>query len=180
MKSLKKRTHVKKQRQLQRPNMSGTEQKDAPETTSSESSSTDTIVLDLGSSASSAFGHLSITDPFSCHTNSTISTITLPSTCYSFTGTQSTLNWTGGSYSYTPSVNITTDGISMEKGSDIKIGGKSLVDAIEKIEERLAILKPNPALEDRWDQLKELRRQYQELEKELLEKEKMWDILKKT
>ena len=178
MKSLKKRTHVKKQRQLQRPNMSGTEQNEALETTSSESSLTDTISIDLGSS--STFGNLSITDPFSCHTNSTISTITLPSTCYSFTGSSTTLNWTGGSYSYNPSVNITTDGISMEKGADIKIGGKSLVDAIEKIEERLGILKPNPALEDRWDQLKELRRQYQELEKELLEKEKMWDILKKT
>jgi hypothetical protein len=54
-----------------------------------------------------------------------------------------------------------------------------LSDAIEKIEERLGILNPNPALEDRWDKLKELRKQYMELEKDLLEKEKIMEILKK-
>ncbi len=108
------------------------------------------------------------------------SSITLPSTSYTIgTGTSSSYNWSS-SYNYTPAVNITNDGITMQDGADIKVGGKSLLEAIDKIEERLAILKPNEALEDRWEQLKELRRQYVELEKELLEKEKMWEILKKT
>jgi hypothetical protein len=66
----------------------------------------------------------------------------------------------------------------MKEGADITVGGKSLTKAIEKIEERLGILHPNPALEERWDQLKELRKQYVEMEKDLLEKEKMWKILK--
>jgi hypothetical protein len=66
----------------------------------------------------------------------------------------------------------------MQPGTDIKIGGRGLMDAIDKIEERLGILHPNPELEDRWDELKELRRKYNELEKDLLEKEKMWKILK--
>ncbi len=62
---------------------------------------------------------------------------------------------------------------------DVKINGKSIVDTLEKLEERLAILKPNHELEDRWEELKELSKRYKELEKELIEKEKMWDILKR-
>ena len=77
-------------------------------------------------------------------------------------------------------VHIDTDGLTMKEGTDIKIGGKSLCEAIEKIEERLGILKPNPDLEERWDKLKELRNQYVEMERDLLEKEKLMKILKET
>ena len=80
----------------------------------------------------------------------------------------------------TSTVNITTNGISMKEGADITIGKVSLTKAIEKIEERLGILHPNPELEDRWDKLKELRNQYMEMEKDLLEKEKIMKILKET
>lgn len=62
---------------------------------------------------------------------------------------------------------------------DIKIKGKSLIDSLEKIEEKLAILRPNEQLEEKWEELRNLRKQYMELEKEIIEKEKMWDILKK-
>lgn len=62
---------------------------------------------------------------------------------------------------------------------DVKIKGKSLVDSLEKIEEKLAILRPNEELEAKWDQLRDLRKQYMELEKEIIAKEKVWDILKK-
>ena len=62
---------------------------------------------------------------------------------------------------------------------DVKINGKSIADTLEKLEERLAILKPNPELEEKWDELRELSKRYKELEKEIIEKEKMWDILKK-
>lgn len=92
-------------------------------------------------------------------------------------GTSSTVNWTN-TFNYDPAVNITADGITMKQGSDIIVGGKSLTEAIEKIEERLGILKPNPDLEERWEKLKELRKQYMELEKDLLEKEKIMKILK--
>jgi hypothetical protein len=84
-------------------------------------------------------------------------------------------NWTTGTNT---SVNISTDGITMQPGTDIKVGKRSLMDAIDKIEERLGILNPNPELEDRWDQLKVLRKQYMDLEKDLLEKEKLMKILK--
>jgi hypothetical protein len=62
---------------------------------------------------------------------------------------------------------------------EVTIKGKSLTDMFEKIEERLAILHPNPELEDKWDELKELGKRYKELEAEIIEKEKMWAILKK-
>lgn len=62
---------------------------------------------------------------------------------------------------------------------DVKIQGKSLVDTLQSIEERLAILRPNPDLEEKWERLKTLGNMYRELEKEILEKQEMWNILKK-
>ena len=75
-------------------------------------------------------------------------------------------------------VHIDADGLTMKEGADIKIGGKSLSKAIEDIEARLGILRPNPELEDRWETLKDLRRQYMEMERDILEKEKIMKILK--
>lgn len=62
---------------------------------------------------------------------------------------------------------------------DIKIKGKSLTESIAQIEEKLAILHPNVELEEKWEQLRNLRKQYMELENEILNKEKVWSILKK-
>jgi hypothetical protein len=62
---------------------------------------------------------------------------------------------------------------------EVTIKGKNLTDMLEKIEERLAILHPNEELEDKWDELKELGKRYKELEAEIIEKEKIWAILKK-
>ena len=62
---------------------------------------------------------------------------------------------------------------------EVTIKGKNLTEMFEKIEERLAILHPNPELEDRWDELKDLAKRYKELEQEIIEKEKVWAILKK-
>jgi hypothetical protein len=62
---------------------------------------------------------------------------------------------------------------------DVKIGGKSIADSIDRIEERLAILRPNEELEEKWENLRGLRKMYMDLEAEIIEKEKMWSILKK-
>lgn len=62
---------------------------------------------------------------------------------------------------------------------DLKLQGKSLKDSLDRIEERLAILRPNEELEEKWDNLRGLRQMYMELEAEIIEKEKMWSILKK-
>jgi hypothetical protein len=66
-----------------------------------------------------------------------------------------------------------------EFDGEITIKGKSLTDMFEKIEERLAILHPNIELEDKWDELKELGKKYRDLEREIIEKEKVWAILQK-
>jgi len=62
---------------------------------------------------------------------------------------------------------------------DIKLKGKSLSDTLEKIEERLAILHPNEKLEEKWLELKKLGDMYRALEKDIIEKEKIWETLKK-
>jgi hypothetical protein len=62
---------------------------------------------------------------------------------------------------------------------DLKLQGKSLKDSLDRIEERLAILRPNEELEEKWENLRGLRKLYMELEAEIIEKEKMWSILKK-
>ena len=62
---------------------------------------------------------------------------------------------------------------------EVTIKGRNLTDMLDKIEERLAILHPNPELEDKWDELKELGKRYKELEQEIIEKEKVWAILKR-
>lgn len=62
---------------------------------------------------------------------------------------------------------------------EVKINGKSLDKTLTKIEERLAILHPNEKLEEKWKKLRELRKQYQELEADILEKEQIVEILKR-
>lgn len=62
---------------------------------------------------------------------------------------------------------------------DIKLKGKSLSETLDKIEERLAILHPNEKLEEKWEELKKLGDMYRALEKDIIEKEKIWNTLKK-
>lgn len=94
----------------------------------------------------------------------------------------STITWTSSDYSIAPSnyasVNIDTNGVNIKEDGDLKIGDRSLKDFMNRVEDRLAILHPNEALEDKWEQLKDLRRQYEALEKDILEKEKIMKILK--
>jgi len=185
MKSPKKRTLVKKQKQ-QASNMSDQDN--------------NTIVLDLGESynygaAQPSYG-LSSSGIDTITLDNMATSVTIPS---SWTTTASGASYTisnggagsGGIYgtgaglgvnwnSSTSTVHIDGSGLTMRDGADIKIGEKSLTEAIEKIEERLGILKPNPELEERWEKLKELRKQYMELEKDLLEKEKIMKILKES
>ena len=63
--------------------------------------------------------------------------------------------------------------------ADLIINGKSLVDTLQALEERLNILVPNQELEQEWKELKKLGDKYRKLEAELKEKAKMWTVLKK-
>lgn len=62
--------------------------------------------------------------------------------------------------------------------ADIEVNGRSLMNAIDALEQRLNILVPNPELEKEWDELKELGDRYRELEKQCKEKGEMWAKLK--
>jgi len=101
-------------------------------------------------------------------------------------------NGGGGGTSYTFTDTSTAVGITKIQSTlkvngdaafdgDIVIKGRSITKTLEKIEERLAILPPpNLELERDWSELAELRQQYVELERKLLEKQRVFDILKKS
>lgn len=93
-------------------------------------------------------------------------------------GTGLTYTTTGPTWS-TTAVTQPAPKVIITEG-DITLDGLSLRDFMQSVQDRLAILTPNPKLERDFDQLRELREQYQTLEKELLEKSKTWDTLKST
>jgi hypothetical protein len=65
------------------------------------------------------------------------------------------------------------------KEADIEINGKSMSAWMEKVEQRLNILHPNPDMEKEWDELRRLGERYRKLEKKCQEKSQMWEALKK-
>lgn len=100
---------------------------------------------------------------------------------YLTAGVNGTYTW--GDSTITASTNLTPNTLDVKGDAnfdgDIKLQGKSLKDTLDNIEKRLAILHPNPELEEKWERLKSLGQMYRELEAEILEKEDMWKILKK-
>ena len=61
--------------------------------------------------------------------------------------------------------------------ADIDINGESLMTMIRGIQDRLNILCPDPEMETEWDELRELRQQYDAKLQECREKSKMWKTL---
>ena len=97
---------------------------------------------------------------------------------YTTTGTSNS-PWIGTG---TGTLNVQQSGTLELRGEnpDIKINDKSMVTWMEKVEERLNILTPNPELEADWDELQELGERYRALEKKCKEKAQMWAALKKV
>lgn len=89
---------------------------------------------------------------------------------YLYNGSIDTINdlsWTR------PSNKMTLNG----DDADIEINGVSLVQTLRSLQDRLNILRPNADLESRWDELRQVRQRYQQLEQEILEKERAWTAL---
>lgn len=118
----------------------------------------------------------------------TVPLSSIPNTGYTFsTGASNVSTW--ATTSVTGATNLTPNTIDVkgdanfdgkvEIQGDLSLQGKSLKDSLDRIEERLAILRPNEELEEKWEQLRGLRKMYMELEAEIIEKEKVWSILKK-
>ena len=104
-----------------------------------------------------------------------------PNTVWTTTGTGTT----SGSFRLSPDYNTTAATIEQSgkmtlrgKNADLDINGKSLKDWMEKVEERLNILTPNPELEKEWDELRRLGERYRKLEKKCKEKAEVWNKLK--
>jgi hypothetical protein len=89
-----------------------------------------------------------------------------------------TTNNTGG-YTFA-NQNIQPNNTVHIKGenADLLINEKSLKTWMEKVEERLNILTPNPEIEKDWDDLRRLGERYRKLEKKCREKADMWKRLK--
>jgi hypothetical protein len=66
-----------------------------------------------------------------------------------------------------------------EIDGELTVGGKNIGESLDRIEKRLAILKPNPELEERWERLRELGEEYRKLEQDILGQEEIYNILKK-
>ena len=90
-----------------------------------------------------------------------------------------TTNTTAGQYSFTGQ-NIQPNNTVHIRGedADLLINQKSLKTWMERVEEQLNILTPNPELEKEWDQLRKLGERYRKLEKKCKEKSDMWNKLK--
>jgi hypothetical protein len=114
---------------------------------------------------------------------SNINTITLPSSStFTYGGAigsgittinniNSNTQWTTGTSGYTfnnaitpNTVSISTDGIDMAAGTDIKIDGQSLKEFMKKMEQRLAILVPDPKKLEKFEALKKAYEHYKTME----------------
>jgi len=93
---------------------------------------------------------------------------------YTLTTTGTSTNYAWNTTSIENTLQVKGDS---EFDGDITVKGRSLTEFMDSVEQRLNILRPNPALEAEWDQLRELGKQYRELEQQLTEKSKMWNTL---
>ena len=98
------------------------------------------------------------------------------SNAYTYTTTGTGTNYAWNTTSIENTLQVRGDS---EFDGDITVRGRSLTEFMDSVEQRLNILRPNPALESEWDQLRELGEQYRKLEQQLTEKAQMWAILKK-
>jgi hypothetical protein len=87
----------------------------------------------------------------------------------------------GADWSTTNTLHVPTSGRMELRGNqaDIVINGVSLNDTLQLIQDRLNMLQPNRELEADWDQLRAIGEQYRDLEKQLMEKQRVWDLLRK-
>ena len=131
----------------------------------------DRYSIDLNNMNSSAIGSTDwITGSNGPYTTGPIPTI--------FTSSNTAPNWTFTDLNLaTPS---TSGKISLQgDNADIEINGESVVGMLKDIRDRLNILQVSEEMEAEWDELRELREQYEAKLAECQEKSKMWGALKR-
>jgi hypothetical protein len=138
----------------------------------------DSMSIDLGNyAAAQPYDNISYSSGVDTIDMSTLTTtITMPS--YTSTGSNYTIatgaigsgytlgaGASNGTYWTTGTTNITGNGIELDATADIKIGNKSFKAIMEKIEDRLAILTPDPAKLEKFAALKKAYEHYKLMEK---------------
>ena len=103
-------------------------------------------------------------------------------TGYNLSATGGNVNWQSPYY-INSAVGATIGGKGGQlqlKGedADIVVNGKSMMQLLERIEDRLNLLEPNLELEKEWDDLRRLGERYRRLEKKCKEKAETWKKLK--
>lgn len=73
--------------------------------------------------------------------------------------------------------NVSIEGNLVVNGVNLSSQVELIANKLDAIDDRLAILRPNPELEKQYDQLRLLRQQYMELERELIEQNLVFDVL---
>ena len=126
----------------------------------SYSGGVDTITLD----SSTMYSSNTITLPSTTITNGgyTIGSTGTSGQFYTSTGTGHN-NWNNVATT-SPGVNISNTGIDMAAGTDITVAGKSLKEFMNKMEERLAILVPDPKKLEQFEALKKAYEHYKLME----------------
>jgi hypothetical protein len=120
-------------------------------------------------SITAALDNMSMSSPYTV--TGAIGT-TLSNAIYA-TGTSTSAPWaTFNPNSTSAKINLTGE------EADIEVNGWSLVDAVKRIEERLGLFQPNPALEAEWEDLRALGEQYRRLEQHIRDKQATFDRLK--
>lgn len=126
----------------------------------------DTITIDLGSYSDNDYQIYTSSDTIS-YTNQ-----------YTVNGVSgSDFNWSFSDTSQS-GITVTEGDLKIEGDGDLKIGDRSIKEFMDKVEKRLAILNVNQELEAQWEELKALGDKYRELEEQLIERNKIMDILK--
>ena len=133
-----------------------------------------TIILDLSSwEAPNAASEIYISD-----FDSMITSITPTPTPIITIDNSNGFNWSADTITLgelNPSAKITLTG----ENADIEVNGESLMSMIRGIQDCLNILRPDPRMESEWDELREIREQYEKKLAECREKSQMWETLKK-
>lgn len=97
---------------------------------------------------------------------------------YSVFGTNTDYTWSGPTTTQNSS-KVHVKGDAVFEGN-ITWQDRDMREWVESVEARLVILKPNPDLEQEWRELAELRQRYVELERDIIAKQRLFDILKET
>lgn len=107
--------------------------------------------------------------------------VTLPATPYP--GTVTVTDGTSGPWTFTDTSLTTLNGgakIKLTgKNADIEIGEHSLMEILEGIRRQLSLIKFDPDLEKEFEELRKIGDEYRAKEKELHEKRKVWETLKR-